>query len=363
MDHRFKYIWYALFFFLIVACKETESEKINLGHVENTFSNPLLPNGPDPWVIFHDNYYFYIRSENRKLILMKTADITDLQNAESHIIWSAPETGNYSKNIWAPEIHFINNNWYIYFAADNGDNRNHRMFVLENTSKNPFEGVFVFKSKIETDKNDNWAIDGSIFEHKNQLYFIWSGWEEPKKENGMEIQNIYIAEMSNPWTISSKRVLISTPEQKWEQKWQYPGVSGPSTRVYVNEGPQMIVHGEKIHIIYSASGCWTPYYSLGLLTAKVNNDLMIKTSWVKSENPVFEQSEKNKVYGPGHNSFFKSPDGTEDWILYHATDGSTDGCSDKRSPRAQEFRWTKDDMPIFGTPVTVSKKLVRPSGI
>jgi GH43 family beta-xylosidase len=33
---------------------------------------------------------------------------------------------------------------------------------------------------------------------------------------------------------------------------------------------------------------------------------------------VFQTSEENGVYAPGHNSFFTSPDGKEDWILYHA---------------------------------------------
>jgi len=33
---------------------------------------------------------------------------------------------------------------------------------------------------------------------------------------------------------------------------------------------------------------------------------------------VFQRSNTNGVYGPGHNGFFKSPDGTEDWIVYQA---------------------------------------------
>lgn len=92
------------------------------------------------------------------------------------------------------------------------------------------------------------------------------------------------------------------------------------------------------------------------------SDPMRKGSWTKAKEPIFQQSEKNKVYGTGHNSFFKSPDGTEDWVLYHANDTPTDGCSDKRSPRAQKIGWTDDDMPILGIPLAISEKLTKPSG-
>ena len=353
----------------MLACKESNTQRVNLetsvegdsvSVVKNTFANPLLESGADPWAIYHDSNYYYIKSGGGAITLMRTPDITDLKNAEQKVVWTAPETGDHSKNIWAPEIHYIEGNWYVYVAADDGDNRNHRMFVLENTSPNPFEGEFRVKSKLKTDEDDNWAIDGSIFKHNNQFYFIWSGWEKPKDK--IETQNIYIAEMSDPWTISSERVLLSTPEHPWERNWEYPGVWRPNAPVYVNEGPQILRHGKKLHLIYSASGCWTPYYALGLLTMNVNRNPMDASSWTKSKTPIFKQSKENRVYGTGHNSFFKSPDGTEDWILYHANDTPIDGCSNKRSPRAQKMSWTDDDMPVLGIPLPNSKPLKKPSG-
>lgn len=331
-------------------------------NMDDTFTNPLLDSGADPWTIYHEGNFYYIKSGARSITLMRTPDITDLRNAESQIIWNAPDTGNHSQEIWAPEIHYINNAWYVYVAADDGDNRNHRMFVLENTSKDPFQGEFKVKSKLKTDADDNWAIDGSIFNYKDQFYFMWSGWEHPKEDGGEETQNIYMAKMSNPWTISSDRVLISTPELDWERNFYFPDVWEPSAPVYVNEGPQILPHGDKVHIVYSASGCWTPYYALGLLTMDADANPMDPKSWTKSQEPIFQQSKENGVYGTGHNSFFKSPDGTEDWILYHANDTPTDGCGNKRSPRAQKISWTADDYPVLGEPYPTSKVLVKPSG-
>ncbi len=327
---------------------------------DSTFTNPLLSSGADPWAIFHEGNYYYIKSEASQIILMKTPDITDLEHAKKQTIWTPPAGTDHSKNVWAPEIHHIDDNWYVYVAADDGDNRNHRMFVLENTAPDPFTGSFDMKARIKTDAEDNWAIDGSVFEHQDTLYFVWSGWEKPKVD--VETQRIYIARMSNPWTISSDRVQLSKPELPWERNWDYPDAWTPESPVYVNEGPQMLKHGDKLHIIYSASGCWTPYYTLGRLTTDKNSNLLDPKSWTKSPEPVFQQSPENGVYGTGHNSFFKSPDGTEDWILYHANDNPADGCSDKRSPRAQQIRWTAEGMPDFGVPVPTSQPLKKPSG-
>ena len=120
--------------------------------------------------------------------------------------------------------------------------------------------------------------------------------------------------------------------------------------------------GKLVHVVYSASGCWTPYYALGMLTARTDADLLNPKSWTKSPQPVFKQSPENGVYGTGHNGFFKSPDGTEDYILYHARDTETDPArQDTRSPRAQKFTWDARGYPIFGVPLPTSRPLPKPS--
>jgi hypothetical protein len=89
---------------------------------------------------------------------------------------------------------------------------------------------------------------------------------------------------------------------------------------------------------------------------------MDPASWKKSPQPVFTQSKENGVYAPGHNSFFKSPDGREDFILYHANSKPGLGCGRFRSPRAQRFSWKKDGTPDFGVPVKEGVELPAPSG-
>jgi len=330
-------------------------------------TNPLLPSGPDPWVITRDGFYYYMNTTARNLTIRRTRHIADLKSAESKIVWTPPASGPYSHDIWAPELHHFGDAWYIYFSADAGTNETHRVWVLENASTDPFQGTWTLKGKL-TAAADHWAIDGSVFEASHRLYFIWSGWEG--KANG--VQSIYIARLKNPWTIDSSRVRISTPDYPGERVGDLPRTrdeeSSPAANpiqplhVDVNEGPEVLQHADKIFLIYSAGGCWTDYYELGILTASASSDLLNPASWTKSPVPVFWESPKAHAFGTGHNGFFQSPDGKQDWIIYHANPEPHQGCGALRSPRAQPFTWNPDGTPNFGRPVPVGVAIPAPSG-
>lgn len=319
-----------------------------------TFTNPLLPSGADPWVIYHEGFYYYMNSTGKNLTIWKTPDITDLNGAEKKIVWRPSAAGPDSHELWAPELHFLDGKWYIYFAADYGTNQTHRIFVLENPAPDPLDGKFEFKSELAT---GTWAIDPSVFDNRGQLYVIWSGW--PGDQNGT--QNIYIARLKNPWTIEGPRALLSTPTYSWETNGDLPGETPP--HVNVNEGPEILKHDDKIFLVFSASGCWTDNYALGMLEASDDADPMNPASWKKLAAPVFSESPAAHAFGTGHNAFFKSPDGTQDWIIYHANPEAHEGCDGQRSPRAQPFTWNSDGTPNFGSPVPLDKPIPVPSQV
>ncbi len=321
--------------------------------------NPLLPGGPDPWVTFKDGYYYYTNTTTRNITLWKTRSMAELATAEKKIVWSPPPGQPYSSDLWAPEIHFLRGKWYVYFAADAGRNPSHRIWVIENGSPDPLQGEWKFLGQVN-DPENKWAIDASVFENRGTLFLIWSGWEGD--HNGT--QNIYIARMKNPWTVEGHRVLLSTPRFSWETHGDLDPMKSPDDppHVNVNEGPEILQHGNKIFLIFSASGCWTDDYELGMLSASAGADLMDPHSWKKSSRPVLHGSSKNGVYAPGHNSFFQTEDGKQDWILYHANAAPHLGCGDHRSPRAQPFTWNHDGTPNFGTPASTATRFAWPSG-
>lgn len=322
---------------------------------KETFRNPLLPSGADPWSIYKDGLYYYTHTFGNRLEIWKTPNLAALNTAERKIVWTPPPNTAYSKQVWAPELHFIDSTWYMYFAADDGTNETHRIYAIYNKSTDPFAGTWKFFGKI-SDVSDKWAIDASVFDLNGKLYMVWSGWEGDRDG----AQHLYIASMSDPLHIDSKRVRISKPEYQWETFGPLQR-DGTDINVSVNEGPQILVHGGNVFMIYSASGCWTERYSLGMLTASASDNLLDPASWSKTAEPVFVASPADSVFAPGHNSFFKSPDGKEDWILYHANAKPGQGCGRDRSPRAQPFSWTKEGKPFFGKPISTKVALARPS--
>ena len=316
-----------------------------------TFTNPLLQTGPDPWVVWWKGFYYYSNSSSKNLTLRKTADITALQQAEKKVVW-VPEPGHpWSNDVWAPELHRWGDKWYIYFAADAGDNASHRIYVVENGSDDPMEGMWILKGKVG-DRSDKWAIDATTFELHGEHYLVWSGWKGDQDGE----QDLFIAHMSNPWTLDSPRTLISKPSYRWEEHGDLPG-----RHVNVNEGPEILIHGDRIFLVFSASGCWTDFYTLGLLQAKASANLLDARSWTKFDHPFLSTDGGARAFGPGHNCFFKSPDGQQDWIIYHANPEPGEGCRNFRSPRIQRFTWNADGTPNFGRPVSLGQPLEKPA--
>ena len=307
------------------------------------FANPLM-SGADPSVVYRDGFYYLVQSDG-DIWVTKSATLTGIGSGTRVKVWTRAPSGGLCCNVWAPEIMFINNRWYIYFAADDGNNANHRMYVLESTGSNP-QGTYYAPRKIAP-PTDRWAIDGTVLQKDNgALYFVWSGWEGTTNVQ----QNLYIAPMSSPTTISADRRLISQPTNSWER------IGGPP---YINEGPEVLKRNGKIFIVYSASGSWTDDYCLGMLTASNTADVLLATSWTKSAGCVF--SKNTGAYGPGHNSFTTSPDGSEDWHLYHANTTSGTGWNG-RTIRAQQITWNADGSPYFGRPIPANTALAGPSG-
>jgi GH43 family beta-xylosidase len=310
------------------------------------FFNVVSPEKADPWVFRHsDGLYYWVYSTGGHVELLRSPTLSGLGAGERKVVWTPEKAGPASRDIWAPELHRIRGKWYIYVAADDGENKHHRMYVLENGGADPFAGSFTFKGRLSVPGEDRWAIDGTALEVGDRLYFVWSGWEGFENVR----QNLYIAPMGDPWTISGERVMISTPDQEWEARGGRPAI---------NEGPEAIVRDGRVLLVYSASGSWSDFYCLGLLSAKVGADLMDAKSWTKHAGPVFASA--NGVKAPGHASFTKSRDGKEDWIVYHTA--RFPGAGWTRLVRAQRFRWTAEGLPDFGSPVPADRRTALPGG-
>ncbi|MCR5669759.1 MAG: family 43 glycosylhydrolase [Butyrivibrio sp.] len=310
----------------------------------DNFQNLIVNYGADPFVTYHDGYYYYVRMgrNDKGIWVTKAAELSRIASVEPVCVYM-PSGDQPTSELWAPEIHYLDGKWYIYYTAGGGSN--HRMRVLESVTDDA-QGEYVYKGMI-TPATERWAIDQTVLKLNGKLYAIWSGWDGFVDGE----QRLYIAEMENPYTISGDRVELSRPEYAWETN-EHPTI---------NEGPQIATAPDgTVNIIYSASGSWSDTYCLGALTLKKGADPMNKDSWIKATKPVFEKND-NTTLSTGHASFVQSPDGTETYIVYHAIVYPGGGWN-ARGVRAQRVYWNEDGTPFIGEAADYTDRINTPSG-
>jgi len=315
------------------------------------FTNPICEHA-DPWIIRdHGRYLASFSEGNRGICIHASERLTAL--GPKHTVWTAPATGPVSREVWAPELHVLDGRWYIYFAASDGQNKNHRAWALRSSSENPL-GSYSLHGPLYTGDDpgmsvsNRWAIDMTILELGARRYAVWSGWVDDR-----DVQYLFIAPMKDPLTLAAPRIrLCANDDFPWER------VSGPRPGRGLNEGPEVLQHGARTFLIYSCSGSWQPSYKLGLLELKPGGDPLRPEDWTKYPEPVFQSSAL--TFGVGHNSFVKSPDGTEDWLVYHAKYERREGS--RRMVFAQRFEWDASGFPLFGEPVAPGQPLPLPAG-
>ncbi len=313
-----------------------------------TLRNPLNSRGgADPWLTYYDGFYYLATTTwTSELTMRRAATLAGLKTAEPQRIYFETDPSRCC-NMWAPEFHLLDGpngpRWYFYYTAGTAANYDDQhTHVLESTGTDPL-GPYTYKGSLVDPLVQRWAIDGSILELNDALYFLYSAWVGG-------FQSLFIAPMGDPWTLSGGGVVISQPELPWEQ-----------VGLNVNEAPVALYHEDDTFIVYSASFCGTLDYKLGLLTY-TGGDPLSADAWQKHPEPVFQRSDENGVFAPGHNGFFQSPDGSENWIVYHANDTAEGGCDGRRTTRVQPFGWNDDGTPDFGTPVSTAFDISAPSG-
>lgn len=305
----------------------------------------------DPWLICHEGAYYYTESGGTKVSVMRSPTISGLMGQKDFMKNVYLGFENNQTQLWASELHFYQDRWYAFYAADfDNNNTLHRMYTLRSLTPDAM-GDWEYVGKLDLPE-DQWAIDGTFFENADgRIFHIWSGWKNEGQGTSLWKQYLYIAELTpgDPTQVlSTERVMISKPEHYWEQ-----------SVLPQNEGPAILLSpAGTVYCVYAANYSGSDDYALGALRL-VGEDPMRADAWEKLPEPILASRPENQVYAPGHASFTKSPDGTEDWVIYHAAKAS--GAGWDRSARAQRVSWI-DDTPVIGAPLSLDTLVPLPSG-
>ncbi len=297
----------------------------------------------DPYVYKHTDgkYYFMGSLPGYGGIAIRCADsLAELADAEEVMIWEKHESGPMSYHIWAPELHYLQGKWYIYFAGGEKDDIWHiRPYVLECQGQDPIKDAWIEKGMMQCADEDEFSfrafsLDGTIFENKGKYYYIWA----EKVGVGRQISNLYIAEMETPTKLKTVQVLLTTPDYDWERRGYW-----------VNEGPAVIKRNGRIFVTFSASDTGINY-CMGMLSIDENGDMLDPAQWSKKRYPVLASDASKGIYGPGHNSFTKDEEGNDILVFHARTETEIVGDplnNPNRHAMLMKFDWDDNGEPIF----------------
>lgn len=278
---------------------------------ETAYNQPWIAQRADPYVYrYTDGTYYFTASvpEYDRIILRKSKSLEGLKSAQEKTLWRKHASGEQSIHIWAPEIHCLDGEWYIYYAAgDKDDVWEIRPYVLKCSGPDPMKDAWEEMGMMQAADTDEFSfhafsLDATVFEHKGERYYVWA----EKTGVGKRVSNLYIARMESPVKLSTDQVLLTTPDYAWER-----------VDFWVNEGPAVIRHGGKLFLTFSASATGA-CYCMGMMYIDEDGDVLDPAQWTKISAPVLKTDEEKGIYGPGHNSFVRAEDGVTDLCVYHA---------------------------------------------
>lgn len=231
------------------------------------------------------------------------------------------------------------------------------MFILESSGPDPWESNYTFEGELET--YDQFAIDGTYFNYRDELYHIYSCWEHAY---GQFL--IVIPLLSLPASISlhcrglARLPLHNSPIRPLDDNLlphratppkRSHGVlgaspTGPLPQPRHQRRPRTadeplhqpdfcrLLRSESVRLplaTFSSSPhspvpslttrySNTPFYCLGFLELTGTSPLRPQ-SWRKDRDGcVFHQNPEEGIYGTGHASFVRTLDGEERYMVYHA---------------------------------------------
>lgn len=281
---------------------------------------PLLPNRADPHVLRYTladgtKTWLYIATDDAgqdEFFIRQASTIAGLGSAPDNRILGFGLSGTSTNaQLWAPELHVVNGDLYILFAA-NANSANSWTGVQSYTMRLKSGGNPLVRADWEapqrvvdaagqplTTYGTGITLDMTHFTDDGKDYVAWSE-RIVAPATGPAVLKIATVTPSTtgPWRLSSPRSTFVYPDKGWS-----------TNTSAVAEGPFVIQRDGKVMITFSGSNIdWT--YGVGLATAPSGADLLDPAAWDVKDYAIWSyEGVFSNNWGPGHNSYTYDDDG------------------------------------------------------
>ena len=313
-------------------------------------STSLGVNRADPCAYYNpdDGYYYFIatndQNQNRTFSIKKAQTLEALKDAPETEILNLDMYPDINGMLWAPEIHKVEGELYIFFSANPGDGWNVQSHVMhfkggELTDKNNWEKPILFQNQKGGPLNEAMAdfggitLDMTTFQVNGTQYVAWAQRDYGRSTGS--VLCIGTVDPKEPWKLTSSPVIISRPDYGWDNNDNTP----------VDEGPYAIIREGKVFLTFSGSSVGATY-CVGLLSADSDADLLDAGSWHKSNFPILYARAVEGEAGPGHNSYTTDAAGNLVFV-YHARPVNADGSVGSRNSGLRTVHFGADGEPVL----------------
>lgn len=263
-----------------------------------------ITNIGDPYILYErGTYYLYATSHFEGFYCWKSEDL--LQWSEPIVCYRATEKSFGNHCFWAPEVYAFDGRYYLYYTAQWKRFEEEALRIgaaVSERPEGPFEDVFDNQPMFDFQYG---ALDAHILKDgaKNYLYYSRAGADH--YVDGRKESDIYVVELGADYcSVVGEGKLIARPEQLWER------AENPERQLW-NEGPFVVKHQGRYHMMYSANYFASQDYGIGCAVSDSPLGPFVKYE----NNPILASS--GTLSGPGHNSVVKGKDGTL-YCVYHA---------------------------------------------
>jgi GH43 family beta-xylosidase len=88
-----------------------------LFNTASAWTNPInTKGGSDPFVVYSGGYYYLMTTTWTDVEMARASTIAGLKTATRKVVYSTT-TASRCCNVWAPEVHYFDGAWYIYYTA------------------------------------------------------------------------------------------------------------------------------------------------------------------------------------------------------------------------------------------------------
>jgi GH43 family beta-xylosidase len=267
----------------------------------------------DPFVLRHEgNYYAYGTAPASPVgWQFPVLHSTDLVHWEMKG-WALGRVPG-GKHFWAPEVAYHAGTFYMYYSADGIAGRDHQLRIA--TSRSPL-GPFEDSGQTIT-PGDPFTIDAHPFQDQDGQWYLFYARDFLTLDGDNRVgTGIVVDRLMDMFTLERKPRVVVRPHADWQlfmaQRPMYGGVYDWHTI----EGPALCLHDGQYYCFYSGGAWERDNYGVSYVVA--SHPLGPYKRPAEANNGPLLHSAPGHVIGPGHNSFTVSPDGHQEYMVYHA---------------------------------------------